>query len=135
MRRTSTVTIDADGRDKGKTFVITEMYADQGEEWAIRALLALGHAGVEIPDEVASAGWQGMAAIGGQMLLKGFSGLEFPEAKPLLDEIMDCIQIKEPSVTRALTRDDIEEIQTRFFLRGEVLKLHVDFSKAAPAPE
>ena len=33
-RKTQTYTIDSGGRDKGKTFLITEMPATKAEDWA-----------------------------------------------------------------------------------------------------
>ena len=38
------------GRDKGKQFLITEMSASQAENWAIKVILAIGNAGIEIPE-------------------------------------------------------------------------------------
>ena len=57
------------------------------------------------------------------------------DARPLLDELMRCVQaVPDPSnqsVKRPLIDDDTEEVTTRLKLRGEVLKLHVDFLTAA----
>ena len=50
MRKTKTYTVDSDDRDKGKVFLITEMPATKAEDWAIRVMLALGSANVDIPD-------------------------------------------------------------------------------------
>ena len=50
-RKTKRVTITAEGRDKGKTFLITELPADQAERWAIRALLALIQSGAVISED------------------------------------------------------------------------------------
>lgn len=49
-RKTKLVTIAAEGRDKGKCFLIREMPAMQSEKWAIRAILALGRADAEVED-------------------------------------------------------------------------------------
>jgi hypothetical protein len=128
MRKSATVTISAEGRDKGKVFVLTELSAEESEEWAGRALFALMNAGVEVPDDIVSAGLAGMAALG----LKALTKLSFEAAKPLFDKMMECVKIKtSASVERALIEDDIEEVQTRFQLRKEVLTLHMGFSMAA----
>jgi hypothetical protein len=130
MRRTAEVTIsseDPNNRDAGKTFLLTEMSAAKAEKWAARALLALTNAGIEVPEELENAGIAAIAMMGVQAL----SGLSFNQAEPLMDEMFECIQIKEPAITRRLTEDDIEEISTRLFLRGEVLSLHLGFSLAA----
>lgn len=54
------VTIEAPGRDYGKTFRITERETEQTEAWLARALLALANAGVEIPAHLAAAGVSGL---------------------------------------------------------------------------
>jgi hypothetical protein len=129
-RKQATIRIDAQGRDFGKNFVITEMSASQAEEWAGRALFAMLNAGVEIPDNIASAGLAGVASLGVSALTK----VSFDAAKPLLDEMLSCVQIQpSPSVTRPLIEDDIEEVATRLRLRQEVFSLHTDFFTGAVA--
>lgn len=126
-RKQATVTISAEGRDKGKVFVLTELSAYDAEDWAGRALFALMNSGVEIPDNIASAGLAGVAAMG----MKAITKLPFDSAKPLMDKMMDCIQIQpSPTVTRRLVPDDIEEVATLLNLRKQVLALHMDFSMA-----
>jgi hypothetical protein len=127
MRKTSTVTIDAKGRDKGKVFLLTELPTAESEEWAGRALFALMNAGVEIPDNIAEAGLAGLAAMG----IKAITKLPFDAAKPLLDKMMECVQIQpSPGVVRSLIPDDIEEVATMLSLRKAIWNLHVDFSIA-----
>lgn len=124
MRKTKEVTISADNRDKGKTFLITEMPADQGERWGIRAILALTKNGIRVPDDLETQGLAGLATLS----LATLGGMAYEDAGPLLDEMMECVQIKEAAVTRKLFPTDIEEIATRMLLRGEVLALHLGFS-------
>lgn len=128
MRKTASVTITADGRDKGKVFLLTEMPASVAEKWAMRALLALGRSGIELPDDVANGGMAGVAAAG----LRAFAGIEFGDAEPLMDEMFGCVQIvpdpKQAAVARDLIEDDIFEVSTRLLLRSEVVALHVGFS-------
>lgn len=127
-RKTATITIDAKGRDKGKVFVLTELPTAESEEWAGRALFALMNAGVEIPDNIAEAGLAGLAAMG----IKAITKLPFDAAKPLLDKMMECVQIRpSPAVTRDLIPDDIEEISTMLTLRKAIWNLHTDFFTAA----
>ena len=122
-RKESTFIADT-GRDKDKQFLITEMSASQAENWAIKAILAVGNAGIEIPDSLASQGMAGLMAIGYMNLLK----IPFESAKPLLDEMMTCVQFGPSSnVKRALIEDDIEEVSTRLKLRKAVWDLHMDF--------
>ena len=112
------------GRDKGKEFLITEMSATQAENWAIKAVLAIGNAGIEIPDTLVSQGMAGLVAVGYMNLLK----IPFDAAKPLLDEMMGCVQfIPSPNVKRSLIEDDIEEVSTRLALRKAIWNLHMDF--------
>jgi hypothetical protein len=119
------------GRDLGKRFLITEMPAAKGEAWAYRALLALIGNNAQLPDGFEKTGMAGLAQIG----FRGLMGLPWFTVQPLLDELMECIQIiTEPKTNfaRALQDDanDIEEIATRMVLKWEVFKLHVDFSEA-----
>lgn len=135
MRRTKTVVIetpDANNRDRGKTFLVTEMPAAQGEEWAFRALCAMAKSGVVLPDDYKELGMAAIASLGFQAL----SGINFGDAKPLLDEIMDCVKfIGDPTrpdaTTRPLIPDDTEEITTRLKLRLEAFQLHTDFFAVA----
>lgn len=124
-RKVSEYKIDTDGRDKGKVFVITEMSAVQAEKWAMRAILAAARSGVDIGD-ASRMGMQGVAMIGIGALLN----MSWVDAEPLIDEMMDCVKIKEASGARDIMGDDIEEIATRFLLRKAIMELHVDFSTA-----
>lgn len=129
MRKVVDVTISDEGRDKGKTFRITEMPADKAEKWAIRALMALAKNNAQLPDDVVGAGMAGLAFVGVQAL----STLKFEEVEPLLDEMFQCLQMVpdpsgHPDIVRALVANDIEEVMTRVKLRSEVLTLHTGFS-------
>src|SRR6266702_1240453 len=129
-RKTKHVTIHLEGRDKGKQFFITELPASKAEKWAAKAFLALAHAGVEIPDEIRGAGMAALAVVG----LNALGRVSFEEAEPLLDEMMSCVQAvpdpKRPTIIRELVEDDIEEVATRIFLRGETFEVHTGFSIA-----
>ncbi|MGE8567492.1 MAG: hypothetical protein ACN6PV_13560 [Achromobacter sp.] len=127
-RKHKTITITAAGRDKGKSFLITELSAADSEEWGGRALFALMNAGIEIPDNIAQAGLAGLASIG----LKALQSLSFEQAKPLFDKMMECVQVDLGRAgARNLTDDDIEEVTTRLQLRREIVALHLDFLPAA----
>jgi hypothetical protein len=127
-RKELKLTIADAGRDQGKVFVITEMPARRGHQWATRALFGVANAGAEIPDNVLSAGFAGIAAIG----IKALGKLPVSVAEPLLDELLDCVQVMpdpdRANVVRALIDDDTEEVLTLFKLQREVLALHVNFS-------
>ena len=124
MARKEATFVAEDGRDNGKQFLLTEMSASQAENWAFKVILAVGNAGIEIPENLASQGMAGLMAIGYMNLLK----IPFEAAKPLLDEMMTCVQIiPSASIRRHLIEEDIEEVTTRLHLRKAVWDLHMDF--------
>lgn len=128
MRKSLDITISRPGRDFGKTFRLTEMPAAQGEKWATRAFLAMAKGGVEVPDDIASSGLAGIAALG----LKTVGMIPWADAEPLMDEMFGFVQVvpdaAKPNVVTPVFAESIEEIATRLYLRKELFKLHVDFS-------
>jgi hypothetical protein len=136
-RRTATVVIGEEGgRDKGKQFLLTEMPALKAERWAMRALNAAGRSNAQITPDMIALGMAGIAQFG----LRSFVAMDFNEAEPLLNEMLDCVEfITEPSkgIRRKLfiggAEDDLEEVKTIYRLRDEVFKLHTGFSLAAAA--
>ncbi|WP_311271085.1 hypothetical protein [Sphingobium sp. WCS2017Hpa-17] len=143
-RKQKIVTIEAEGRDRGKSFLILEKSAWDQERWAMRLLLALGKAGVDIPDDALTAGVVGIMAAG----ITSLSRLTPDDAEPLMDEMMGCVSIipdlsrRDPAntempITRSILRGgsqgegDIEEFATLLRLRAEVAELHVGFSVPA----
>ena len=124
------------GRDNGKVFKLEELSADAAEWWAIKCFLAIGNSGLDVPDELASQGMAGLVAFGVQALFK----LKQEDAKPLLDEMMQCVKLKSSgNIVRELVSDDIEEVMTRFELRKAVIDLHTGFfsndDQSTTAPE
>jgi len=118
------------GRDAQKMFRLTEADAMKTEWWATRLFLALARRGVEFPDN-AQPSLQAVAALGIQAIAK----LDPLDAKPLLDEMFECVQVvpdpvKNPLYQRALADGDIEEIGTVLDIRMEVIALHANFSIA-----
>ena len=122
MRRTETVEI-AEGRDAGKKYQITEMSAEAAEWWAFRALQAIAGADAELNLQAPLAD---MAAQG----IKALAKVHPDQARPLLDEMMGCVQILVPATQkpRPLLDGDIEDVKTRFMLRKAVVELHLGFS-------
>ncbi|CAM2143814.1 conserved protein of unknown function [Pararobbsia alpina] len=135
MRKTQILKISGKnaGRDKGKAFLITELSAEDAENWGARALFVMMNSGVEIPDELLESGLSGIAALG----IKSLTKVPYDAAKPLLDEMMRCIQFAPDGnreIARDLVADDIEEVATRLQLRKAVLDLHFSFfTDAAPS--
>lgn len=132
------IVIEEDGRDKGKNFVITEMPAAQAEKWGVRALLALTKSGVEIPDDIASAGFAGIASLG----IKILGSMNWQDAEPLMDEMLrSCVGfipdparpgiVRGPGGIGAMVPEDIDEVSTLHRLRAEVWNIHAGFSIAA----
>ena len=115
------------GRDEGKVFYIQEMTSSQGEWWAVRAFIGMSKSGFEVPDNLKDMGLVGLATFGFSLLSK----MNPEDAKPLMEELMSCIQyVPDPGnkkVARPLIESDIEEVATRLKLKAETLKLHVDF--------
>ncbi|MEN2711426.1 hypothetical protein [Sphingomonas sp. VL_57B] len=144
-RKTKLVTIAAEGRDKGKCFLIREMPAMQSEKWAIRAILALGRADAEVEDAAVQGGAMAVLASLPMTVLMSLRRMNFEDAEPLLDEMMSCVAFVPdaaktvPGTDQPFTRPlntagddgDIEEVATLLTLRSEVIEVHVGFSPAA----
>ncbi len=113
------------------------MSADKAERWAIRMVLALTNANVEVPEGSLQAGMSGLAAMMAQGV-RGLAGLKFDAISALLDEMMECVQFQPaanipPMPILKGEASQIEEVPTRLSLRMEVLELHLGFSLAALA--
>lgn len=141
-RRINRITITSPGRDRGKTFELTEMSADAGERWALRMLLALSRGGIEIPAGMFDGGWSGLANIWPYLLITGLRGLhgaQWAEVEPLMNEMLDCVTWVPPGAGVPPQRiyggadSQIEEVATRIELRKAVIELHLGFSLAGAA--
>ncbi len=141
MRRTEKLTIpgtraEAPGeRDNGKTFILTEMDAYAGQDWALRALLALAASGATLPDGALTGGWSGLAGFGVMALLQAPYGA----LRPLLDEMLlqAKYEHKPGQPLQAITPGvncPIEEIKTFLTLQVALFKLHTGFSPADATP-
>ena len=139
MRRTTQITIEAEGRDQGKKFQIEELPAQQAEEWFIRAMQLLARSGVEVPPEIFARGGLGFAAMGLGSILTGVGKIPWQDVKPLMDEMWRCVRYISPNGTlqsdHSLVDTQIEEVGTRLKLREEVLSLHLGFSLLAKLSE
>lgn len=133
MRKVETVVVPAWGtRDDGRVFTITEMPAAQAEKWAWRMFVALKGTSGEVSKELAQLGMVGVAIAGLNAFLQ--APVAFGEIEPLLDEMFTCVRIvrdpNHPDKATPLIDGDIEEVQTRGWLRSEVLRVHTGFSIA-----
>lgn len=121
--KTRKITIET-GRDAGTTFLITEMPIVKADKWASRALLALAGGIDHIPS--ASEGMLGLARV----TLAAFKQIPEEKALPLLDELLDCVEIvMENGATRPvdLAIGDVSDLTTLWKLRQEAFSLHIDF--------
>lgn len=121
-------------RDKDKIFRLTEWPAARAENWGARMLMAANRGGGEIPLDLAGIGMEGVAILGINTFLRG--NVDQAIVLPLLDELLQCVTFvrdpKHPEIATPITSDDdIEEVATRVWLRGEVLSLHLGFSVGA----
>ncbi len=137
MRRKQLVKISDEGRDQGKTFVITEMPSDVGERWASQVLYLFAQAGVNVPDNAKGAGMAGLAATTGVDFLT--IAQERALLDPSLDSMWDYVEYLHnpqhpPQKIQAGDACQIEEIRTRKKLREEVLRLHLGFFQDASSP-
>ena len=122
-RNTADITITTEGRDQGKTYRLTEMSASAAEDWAIRAFMAIAKGGAEIPDGIPQS-IAGIAILG----FKALAGADYATAKPLLDEMMGCVQVvTSAGIARKPQEEDIQEVATRLQLRKEVFEVHTGF--------
>jgi hypothetical protein len=129
-RNTKFFTITDEGRDKGKVFKLTELSSRAAERWANRVLFSLMNAGVEVPENLRAMGVSGLVSVG----IKALGSIPFHIAEPLLDEMMQCVELAPNPSDRNILRpyssfveSDIEEIATIYKLRKEVVGLHTDF--------
>ncbi|QPF88424.1 hypothetical protein IC762_17795 [Bradyrhizobium genosp. L] len=142
MRKTEIVKA-THGRDANKHFQITEWPAEAADRWATRVLLAMtrGSKPIHIPVEsLLGRGMEAIFVVGLQTILS--ASVDTNEVLPLIDELLDCVQIVRDPVARDKTTGgpvaspvvamsgDIEEVQTRWWLRSEVLRIHTGFSAA-----
>ena len=127
MRKTAMIAIDAEGRDKGKVFLIEEMSAYDAEKWAWAVVAKLGATGIDI-GELGDQGMAGLARMG----IEAFFRMPPEDSWDLSERLMSCVMIlphaTDKTVKRALTGDDIEETSTRLRLKWEVFSLHTGFS-------
>jgi len=115
-------------RDEGKAFLLKEMTAYDAEYW-----------GGEIGDlfiqyglaEVVESGMAGVAQNIGKVFNSG-GRIPFAEAHRKTERLMQCVYVipdkSKPDFVRQLHETDIEDPDTRIWLKRQVLELHVNFS-------
>jgi hypothetical protein len=147
-RHEKTITIQDEGRDKGKVFVIREMPATAGEKWAMQLMYLIEQAGAAVSQETLTGGMAGLATLMPEGR-KDAMALAVARAlgDPSLAAWWDCVRYvhapnHQPQKINLGETCQIEEIKTITFLRMEVVKLHTDFfspenpsSSGSPSPE
>lgn len=132
-RQTKEVTLK--DRDTTYVFAVREMPATKLEAWIMRALLVLSRSGFNgLPEgaNLQNAVQTLLASESGLMAL--IAGLDYEEAKPLLDEMLECCYRKIGGVEERCTLETvegyIEDVKTLFILRMEAIKLNLGFLRA-----
>lgn len=125
-RRSIEITISNPGRDQGKTFILHEMPAMEGEVWATQAIELIRQARGESAEE----GQEGMQALAAKKA-KGVSpAVARALQDPSLDGIWKYVEFKPKNAeapAQKLREDHIEEWRTRLSLRVAFLNFHTDF--------
>ena len=133
MARKTKDLVIADGRDKGKTFVITEMSVIDADNWANRALLAMLRGGVDVGNlDFSNVNTSGGMLELARVVIAGLGNMQEQIATDLLNELLDCARIvNADGSTREILMDEInceiESIKTLWQIRKEALMIHIDF--------
>ena len=129
-RKTKLAVISEEGRDKGKTFLITEPSSTEAYIWARHCLQAIARTGIPLPEDIQGAGVAGLQVVGFRALLNMPPG----EVDSLLAQMMGWIRIvrdtTHPEIAMPLMEEDIEEIKTHLTLQMEAFELISGFSLA-----
>lgn len=121
--------VEAEGRDKGKEFLITEMSAWDADTLAQDIFRAMGDSGFsEIPADVIAMGCAGLATVG----LSVISASSPDVARQLRDRLMSTVDI---IITHEGARQqrkvkgelDFEEVSTIRTLLDKVFQVNFDF--------
>jgi hypothetical protein len=139
--RKATITIGMNvagrpSRDNGGVFNLVEMPAEQAADWFMRAMQFLVRSGTEVPPHIFEAGPAGFFAMGIGTALAGLSKAPWFEVKPLLAELLGCVESYQAPGGSApirgweVIKTQIQEPATIFLLYEEVVSLSLGFSLA-----
>ena len=129
-RASKTITIEAEGRDRGKVFRLEKLSPVALEDWIARTLLAMGKARLEIPENFRTMSGIDLITVA----IDNFGKLVWSDAKLLLAEMLACVSVPDESAAggfRAMVEDDIDELATLLQLRSEIVQLHMAGNPAA----
>lgn len=121
MRKEVEITIE-EGRDKGKTFKITEMSATQADRWTLKVLCLFGKGGIVLEE---------LAKMDFNTIIKTMGDVGYDIAEPLLDELLECASFKKDGVyvpmKGSMIESVVEDFRTLYRLRLEALQLVLGF--------
>lgn len=135
MRQTKEVVITEPGRDQDKTFVLTEMPAEEGELWATRAMELLELAGFIVSKDTKESGMAGLAVSARPFTFATGRALQDPSLDGMWQYVQYQPKNKEAPPQKLFSGKDcqIEEWTTRLKLRVEFVQLHTGFFTHARA--
>ena len=125
-------------RDNGKTFILTEMDAYAGQDWALRVLLAMAKGGVQLPEGGLNAPWETLA----QFAITSLARAPYGDIRPLLEQMLGQARYAHAPDNKAMPTQEIapgpncpvEEIKTFMAIQSALWKLHAGFSEGASTP-
>lgn len=121
MRKEVEITIE-EGRDKGKTFKITEMSATQADRWTLKVLCLFGKGGIFLEE---------LSKMDFNTIIKIIGDVSYDMAEPLLDELLECASFKKDGVyvpmKGSMIESVVEDFRTLYRLRLEALQLVLGF--------
>ncbi|EMQ4317129.1 hypothetical protein AB4799_003792 [Yersinia enterocolitica] len=131
-RKQITYTVEDEGRDKGKEFIITEMSAWDAEELSEEIYRAMGHGEFNsLPADVVSMGVAGLATVGVSVLAAAPASVSRPISDRILSTVEIVITDEGKDITRSIKPIDFEEISTIRTLKDKVFELNFGFLSLA----
>ncbi|HIA5714183.1 TPA: hypothetical protein ACWQQG_000945 [Yersinia enterocolitica] len=131
-RKKITYTVEDEGRDKGKEFIITEMSAWDAEELSEEIYRAMGHGEFNsLPADVVAMGVAGLATVGVSVLAAAPASVSRPISDRILSTVEIVITNEGKDITRSIKPIDFEEISTIRTLKDKVFELNFGFLSLA----
>ncbi|ATM86683.1 MULTISPECIES: hypothetical protein [Yersinia] len=131
-RKQITYTVEDEGRDKGKEFIITEMSAWDAEELSEEIYRAMGHGEFNsLPADVVAMGVAGLATVGVSVLAAAPASVSRPISDRILSTVEIVITNEGKDITRSIKPIDFEEISTIRTLKDKVFELNFGFLSLA----
>lgn len=132
--KSKNVTIES-GRDKGKTFKITEMPAIQADEWAHRLIEQAANSGVDLKNvDVLNLNTKSMAGMIelGAAVFTILGRVDYQTSREMKFDILNrCVEIvtKSGESRSVMWEDEIKDFQNYTVLAAHAIGIHIDFLK------